>query len=93
MILILNNLHPGTAKDSHIIYKTCRGGINWKWKRYKPVLLLDDVLSELDEDRRRYLIKSFSGLQTIITSADVIRLKEIDNLDKKTFYIEKGKVM
>ncbi|WP_240662968.1 DNA replication/repair protein RecF [Acidilutibacter cellobiosedens] len=62
-------------------------------KRYKPVLLLDDVLSELDEDRRRYLIKSFSGLQTIITSADVIRLKEIDNLDKKTFYIEKGKVM
>ena len=33
----------------------------------KPVLLLDDVLSELDGNRKNYLMESISGIQTIIT--------------------------
>jgi DNA replication and repair protein RecF len=33
----------------------------------KPVLLLDDVLSELDSNRKNYLMESISGIQTIIT--------------------------
>jgi len=33
-----------------------------------PVLLLDDVLSELDEERRRILMESLSGVQTLITT-------------------------
>ncbi|MDR2182574.1 MAG: DNA replication/repair protein RecF [Clostridiales bacterium] len=37
-------------------------------KGYPPVLLLDDVLSELDEGRQNYLLNSIDGLQTIITS-------------------------
>lgn len=32
-----------------------------------PVLLLDDVLSELDRNRQNYLLKCFEGVQTIIT--------------------------
>ncbi len=32
-----------------------------------PVLLLDDVLSELDRDRQNYLLNSIGGIQTIIT--------------------------
>lgn len=32
-----------------------------------PVLLLDDVMSELDEKRRDYLLHSIHGIQTIIT--------------------------
>ena len=36
----------------------------------KPVLLLDDVLSELDPDRRRKLMELSSGLQTLITCTD-----------------------
>lgn len=35
-----------------------------------PVLLLDDVLSELDGDRRKKLMKLSSNLQTIITCTD-----------------------
>ena len=33
----------------------------------KPVLLLDDVLSELDRKRQNYLLNSISDIQTIIT--------------------------
>lgn len=35
-----------------------------------PVLLLDDVLSELDEERRRHLLGSLGDLQVFITTAD-----------------------
>ena len=32
-----------------------------------PVLLLDDVLSELDSSRQNYLLKSIKEIQTLIT--------------------------
>ena len=32
-----------------------------------PVLLLDDVLSELDSNRQNYLLNSIGNIQTIIT--------------------------
>ena len=32
-----------------------------------PLLLLDDVLSELDSNRQNYLLNSIGELQTIIT--------------------------
>lgn len=58
-----------------------------------PVLLLDDVLSELDSNRRKYLLDTFKELQIIITSTDTIDLKEFEGLDKRIFYIENGKVI
>jgi DNA replication and repair protein RecF len=36
----------------------------------RPLLLLDDVFSELDHDRRTYLTNRLSGYQTIITTTD-----------------------
>ena len=57
-----------------------------------PVLLLDDVFSELDEERRKYLIKSFQDMQTLITVTDAIDLKEMDHIEKSIFYIENGKL-
>jgi DNA replication and repair protein RecF len=35
-----------------------------------PILLLDDVFSELDEDRRTFLIKTLDRYQAIITTTD-----------------------
>lgn len=55
-----------------------------------PVLLLDDVLSELDLDRRRYLVSTFRDVQTIITSTDDIDLLEGE--EKRIFYISDGKL-
>lgn len=50
----------------------------------KPVLLLDDVLSELDLYRRQKLMQLSSGLQTIITCTDF----DMD-LPRNTVFIEK----
>lgn len=54
-----------------------------------PVLLLDDVLSELDRSRQNYLLESIDDVQTIITctgleefinhSLDVNRIYKIEN--------------
>ena len=57
-----------------------------------PVLLLDDVFSELDEQRRKYLIKSFRDMQTLITVTDAIDLKEMDHIEKTVFHVENGKL-
>ncbi len=35
-----------------------------------PVLMLDDVMSELDPDRRRLLLERLTGVQTLIASTD-----------------------
>lgn len=55
-----------------------------------PVVLLDDVFSELDEERRLYLTKSFSEMQTFITVTDAVDIKSLDQFNKSIFYIENG---
>lgn len=40
----------------------------------KPVVLLDDVFSELDSERRKYLVEAFLGSQIIITTTDLDHL-------------------
>jgi DNA replication and repair protein RecF len=36
----------------------------------RPILLLDDVFSELDKERRSFLLGRLEGRQTIITTTD-----------------------
>lgn len=58
-----------------------------------PVLLLDDVLSELDPNRRKYLVSTFKNMQTIITSTDNIDIEGLDSKNKSVFYIKEGNVL
>lgn len=56
-----------------------------------PVLLLDDVMSELDADRRTHLLKFIDGrVQTFITVNDKHLIPDLNN--NAYFYIENGKV-
>lgn len=57
-----------------------------------PVVLLDDVLSELDEDRREYLIRYLENMQVFITMTEMENLQTLDNLDKTIFHINDGKL-
>jgi len=66
--------------------------INMETGEY-PVLLLDDVLSELDNNRRKYLISTFKDIQTIITSTDDIDTDELVDIDKSIYKIKKGNVL
>lgn len=52
-----------------------------------PLLLLDDVFSELDAERRKKLLKFASKTQTIITCTEFT--ESIENLNGKIFEIKK----
>lgn len=58
-----------------------------------PVLLLDDVLAELDNNRQNYLLNAIgTETQTIITSVDTVLFGEKYLKDVEVFNVENGKV-
>lgn len=82
-MVVLNN--------SDIIYSASRG--EWrsvlatlklieteyiKQKYFKPVIILDDVFSELDQDRRETLLHKWDAYQKIITTAEDAHILNID---------------
>lgn len=55
-----------------------------------PVLLLDDVMSELDRSRQNYLLDSIKDIQTIITCTGLEEFVNSNLTLDKIFYIENG---
>ena len=53
-----------------------------------PVLLLDDVLSELDLNRQKYILNSIKNVQTIITCTDAYNIKKFSDKDIKVFRVK-----
>ncbi|MBN7773336.1 DNA replication/repair protein RecF [Clostridium aminobutyricum] len=56
------------------------------------ILLLDDVLSELDEERQNYLINSLSDTQLFITAAEMSEKVKVSLPQGYTFYVNNGQV-
>lgn len=56
-----------------------------------PVILLDDIMSELDESRRHYLAGKIEGKQVMITCTDREASKICDS-SVKYFYVKGGSV-
>ena len=58
----------------------------------KPILLLDDVMSELDNNRQLHLLEVISrDIQTFITTTTLDHLKDLPE-DLKIFNIHSGHV-
>lgn len=57
-----------------------------------PILLLDDVLSELDRNRQNYLLDSIHDIQTIITCTGIEEFIDSRLTLDKIFRITKGKI-
>ena len=57
-----------------------------------PVLLLDDVLSELDSGRQKYLLDSIDGIQTFITCTGLDEFVDRNLSISHAFKVEKGKI-
>jgi len=57
-----------------------------------PVLLLDDVLSELDIDRQKYVLNSIKNVQTLITCTGIVEIKKHLNDTSKLFNVENGTI-
>lgn len=58
-----------------------------------PVLLLDDVLSELDRSRQNYLLDSIGDIQTIITCTGLEEFITHRFKHNKIFHVVKGTVI
>ena len=57
-----------------------------------PVLLLDDVLSELDSNRQNYLLNSIHDTQTLITCTGVEEFVSHRFSINKVFHVQNGQV-
>ena len=58
-----------------------------------PVLLLDDVLSELDFSRKRYVLSTIGDIQTIITCTGIEDLYEYLDDKSKVFKVKDGEIL
>ena len=59
----------------------------------KPILLLDDVLSELDSNRQNYLLNSIGDIQTIVTCTGLDEFINSRLTVNKIFKVSGGKVV
>lgn len=57
----------------------------------KPILLLDDVFSELDSERQKHLCDLISDYQTVITSCSLDQVNTLKNA--KVYRISAGKIL
>ena len=57
-----------------------------------PILLLDDVLSELDKHRQNYLLDSIHDIQTVITCTGLDEFVNHRFSINKIFHVKNGKV-
>ena len=65
-----------------------------KYKETTPILLLDDIFSELDDNKKNNLLKYINrDIQTIITTTDLNNLDERLIKKSKLFNINNGKII
>lgn len=79
----------GQTRTGVLKIKLCECEIIKSITGEEPILLLDDVLSELDEKRRKYFIDNIEGRQVIITCTD----RSFAEDEKASyFYVKEGLV-
>ncbi len=81
----------GQIRSAVLALKSAEHEIFEKDSGEKPILLLDDVLSELDQSRRDYLINDANRGQTIITGCDSSMFSEF--FHGKIFTVSCGKII
>lgn len=78
----------GQQRSAVIALKLAEGEIAEEVKKSSPIYLFDDILSELDEKRREYILSKLENKQVIITSC---LGSEEGIYSGKRIYVEKGK--
>ena len=78
----------GQQRSIALAMKLAEGELSKQESGEYPVFLLDDVLSELDRERKKYILSELHGRQVIITTCDENDFKAISNAKK--IYVENG---
>lgn len=79
----------GQARTSVLSLKLTELEIIYEELEEEPILLLDDFMSELDENRRNNLVKTIKNNQVFITCTDKILVEEKNNT---IYHIENAKL-
>ena len=58
-----------------------------------PVLLLDDVMSELDPKRQRMLLEHIGRVQTFITATDSSQFPDVQDTNREVYRVSEGCIM
>lgn len=58
-----------------------------------PILILDDVFSELDEKRQKLLVENLKDVQMFITTAEYLHKNVLDMKNTTIFYVDNGMVV
>jgi DNA replication and repair protein RecF len=83
----------GQQRAASISLKLCELSILKEKNKRMPILLLDDALSELDENRKRFLLELINKkAQTFITAANVNYIKALDGIKKQLFFIKDNNI-
>ena len=80
----------GQQRTAVIAVKTAQTELIKEETGEYPILLLDDVLSELDKGRRNFLTGKFENKQIFITCTDEQDVKTGE--EKSLFYVKEGKI-
>ncbi|MBR2546624.1 MAG: DNA replication/repair protein RecF [Eubacterium sp.] len=83
----------GQQRTSALSLKLAELEIIKKETGENAVLLLDDVMSELDEERREYLIRALSENQIFITTTDIDDSLMRAYPDAKIIRVEEGRIV
>lgn len=99
IIFLINNINArdfgsqGQQRTVSLSTKLAEINLIKEEKGVLPILLLDDVLSELDKSRQKYLISNIKDIQVIITCTGVEDI--IKNLDEECeiFNVKNGNIV
>ena len=83
----------GQARTLALTLKLAEGMLLERERGESPVLLLDDVLSELDPSRRRLLLERVSrSQQAIVSTTDLDRVEKSFLAHAGSYLVERGEV-
>ncbi len=80
----------GQQRSIVLTLKLAEGELIYKKSGKKPVFLLDDVMSELDEDRQDFILNHVKDNQVFITCCDISSVLRL--FSGKIFGISEGKI-
>ncbi len=82
----------GQQRTSALTLKLCEVALIQEKRGEPPILLLDDVMSELDESRREYMSKVLGEFpQVFITTADLMNIPKPLLEVAQVLYVEQGR--
>ncbi len=81
----------GQQRSAVLALKLAQLELAWQERGEAPILMLDDVMSELDPGRRRELLERIDRVQTFVTCTDISDLAGARQ--ESVYHVENGKLI